>query len=56
MVIFEEKYVFIFRKLTISWRKDRSFLLIEFCTYQQNPKLFAVETVVISKGNLNMAE
>ena len=30
-------------KLTKSWGKGRTLLSVEFCAYQQNPKLCAVQ-------------
>ena len=39
MVEFEDKYVFIFHKLTKNWRKEGPPLSLEFCAYQQNLKL-----------------
>ena len=45
MVEFEDKYVFKFHKLTKSWRKGRPPLSVEFCAYQQNPKLCVVQAI-----------
>ena len=45
MIEFEDKYVFKFHKLTKSWRKGRPPLSVEFCAYQQNPKLCVVQAI-----------
>ena len=45
MIEFEDKYVFTFRKLTKSQTKGRSSLSVEFCAYQENPKLCAVQAI-----------
>ena len=45
MVEFEDRYVFKFHKLTKSWRKGRHPLLVEFCAYQQNPKLCVAQGI-----------
>ena len=42
---FEDKYVFTFHKLTKSWWKCRPPLSVEFCAYQQNPKLCVVQAI-----------
>ena len=42
MIKFEDKYVFTFHKLTKSRIKGRPPLSVEFCAYQQNPKLCVV--------------
>ena len=45
MVEFEDEYVFKFHMLTKSWRKGIPPLLVEFCSFQQNPKLCVVQTI-----------
>ena len=45
MIKFEDKYVFTFHKLTKSWWKCRPPLSVEFCAYQQNPKLCVVQAI-----------
>ena len=45
MIEFEDKYVFIFHKLSKSWRKARPPLSVECCAYQQNPKLSVVQAI-----------
>ena len=45
MIEFEDKYFFTFHKLTKSWRKGRPPLSVEFCAYQQNPKLCEVQAI-----------
>ena len=45
MIEFEDKYVFTFYKLTKSWRKGTPPLSVEFCAYQQNPKLCVVQAI-----------
>ena len=42
---FEDKYVFTFHKLTKSWWKCKPPLSVEFCAYQQNPKLCVVQAI-----------
>ena len=53
MVESEDKYVFTFHNLTKSWRKCRPPLSVEFCVYQQNPKLCVVQTI---KSYLQVAQ
>ena len=55
MVEFKDKYVFKFHKLTKSWRKGRPPLSVEFCVYQQNPKLCVVQAIKSSAGNTSHA-
>ena len=45
MIKFEDKYVFTFHKLTKSWWKCKPPLSVEFCAYQQNPKLCVVQAI-----------
>ena len=45
MAGFEYKFVCKFHKLTKSWRKGRPPLSVEFCAYQQNPKLCVVQAI-----------
>ena len=44
-VEFMDKYVFKFHKSTKSWTKSRSPLSVEFCAYQQNPKLCVAHAI-----------
>ena len=53
MIEFEDKYVFTFHNLTESWRKCRPPLSVEFCVYQQNPKLCVVQAI---KSYLQVAQ
>ena len=45
MAGFEYKFVCKFHKLIKSWRKGRPPLSVEFCAYQQNPKLCVVQAI-----------
>ena len=45
MIEFEDKYDFTFHKLTKTSRKGRPPLSVEFCAYQQNPKLCVVQAI-----------
>ena len=56
MVGLEDKYVFNFHKLTKSWREGRPPLSVEFCAYQQNPKLCVVQAIKSYLQVIDMAE